>query len=161
MAENSSSPTSIIRRTLQTYADRGVFRAFTQVGKRGRRTEFRFTWLTESPFHLWVDPVSGTLTFKNLLPNVPAKSPFYEELKTFVRGLSSTELPSHRRIDPKRMMARCTNRSETVSVTFKLLNKQYELGVKKALNHINEIFLSFLNLYHYDYMVENFDLPEE
>ena len=37
----------------------------------------------------------------------------------------------------------------------------YEYGVKKAINLVSEIFLSFLNAQHPRYLVEEFQRPED
>ena len=70
-------------------------------------------------------------------------------------------MPEHRRIDGRRFAVVYSKRSGDVSITFRILAGDYRLGVKKAVNLINEIFLGFLSLRHPDYMVENFRTPEE
>ena len=60
---------SAVAKSLQRYADRGVFRGLsTSEAKNGRR-EFRFLWLTCEPMHVTYDPVGSSLTFTHLFPN--------------------------------------------------------------------------------------------
>ena len=40
-------------------------------------------------------------------------------------------------------------------------DRDYEYGVKKTLNLVSEIFLSFLNAEHPQYLVEHFQRPED
>ncbi|HUE89088.1 MAG TPA: hypothetical protein VMO26_23665 [Vicinamibacterales bacterium] len=55
-----------MRAALRQYADRGVFRGFSEKARPGGATEFRFTWLTREPLVLRYDPRGATLTFKGL-----------------------------------------------------------------------------------------------
>lgn len=158
MASNSLR---VVRRILQTYADRGVFRAFSEERTRSGKTEFKFLWLTPSPFILFFEPGRDALVFKNLLPNIPAKSSLYAEVRTFVKGWYSAERPAHRRINTRKIVAQCSNRGGRVSITFTILKKQYAYGVKNAVSLVHELYLSFLNVYHHDYMRANFSLPDE
>src|SRR5262245_9960800 len=94
----------VVRAALQAYADRGVFRGFSEI-KNGH---FQFVWLLHHQMELSVDTAKGALRFKQLLPNVPAKSEIYAELKSFIQERHGGELPEHRRIDRKRAEASCT-----------------------------------------------------
>jgi hypothetical protein len=145
-----------VRDALQTYADRGVFRGFSEV-KTGH---FTFVWLLHHPMELIVDTAKGALRFKQLLPNVPANSALYAELKSFIRGRHDRELPEHRRIDRKRAEASCANRGGFVSVSLKVKNNQYAYGVNRIVNLAHELFLH-LRERRPDYLVENFDVPQE
>ena len=89
-----------VRARLQEYAERGVFRGLAERPARRGRHEFTFRWLAPSPFTLSYDSASGTLAFRDLLPNVPARSPLAGALRRFVRGRTAAELPPHRRVDP-------------------------------------------------------------
>jgi hypothetical protein len=147
---------NVVRESLQTYADRGVFRGFSEV-KAGH---FTFVWLLHHPMELIVDTAKGALRFKQLLPNVPAKSELYAELKSFIQGRHDRELPEHRRIDRKRAEASCANRGGFVSVSLKVKNNQYAYGVKRIVNLAHELFLH-LRERRPDYLVENFNVPQE
>ena len=80
-----------MRERLQAYADRGVFRGFAEQPARGGRRRFTFLWLAPSPFTLTYDPATGALAFRDLLPNVPARSPLAGALRRFIRGRASAE----------------------------------------------------------------------
>lgn len=146
----------IVRDSLQAYADRGVFRGFSE-SKAG---QFEFTWLLQRQMHLVVDPTKGVLRFKHILPGVPAKSPLYAELKSFVDYRHDRELPEHRRIDPKRAEVSCSYRGGVVSISLKVKNNQYAYGVNRIVNLVHEIFVHLREL-HPEYLVENFDVPQE
>ncbi|HKS39947.1 MAG TPA: hypothetical protein VJX74_04985, partial [Blastocatellia bacterium] len=68
---------NVVRENLQTYADRGVFRGFSEI-KNG---QFEFVWLIRHRMELIVDTSKHMLRFKQLLPGVPATSALYGELK--------------------------------------------------------------------------------
>lgn len=110
--------------------------------------------------NLIFDPRSAILQFKDILPDVPARSTLYSEVKSLVAGKYDTDLPAHRRIDPTRAETRCTNRGGKVSVSLKLKSRPYDYGVQKIVNLVHEVFV-YLNGSRADYMSESFDLPQE
>jgi len=151
-----NKPLNIVRESLQTYADRGVFRGFSEI-KNGH---FQFVWVINHRMELSVDTAKNELRFKRLLPNVPAKSPLYAELKSFIERRHDRELPEHRRIDRKRAEVSCANRGGFVSVSLKVKNNQYAYGVNRIVNLAHELFLH-LRERRPEYLTENFDVPQE
>ena len=72
------------------------------------------------------------------------------------------EAREHRRIDPHRAEVKCSNRLGNVSVTVVIKGNEYEYGVRKAVNLVSDLFMDLLpESTYYDYMAENFDMPEE
>lgn len=147
---------NVVREKLQEYADRGIFRGFSEM-KSG---QFRFVWMLHHPMELVVDTAKQTLRFKQLLPGVLAGSELNTELKSFVEGRHDRELPEHRRVDRRRAQVSCTNRKGFVSVSLKVKNNQYAYGVNRIVNLVHELFL-YLRETHPEYLVENFDVPQE
>jgi hypothetical protein len=147
---------SVVRENLRAYADRGVFRGFSEI-KNGR---FQFIWVVDHRMELSVDTAKHELRFIRLLPNVPAKSALYAELKSFIERRHDKELPEHRRIDRKRAEVSCANRGGFVSVSIKVKNNQYSYGVNRIINLAHELFLH-LRERRPEYLVENFDVPQE
>ncbi len=155
---------TIVRKVLQGYADRGVFRALAEVPSRNGKAEFKFLWfpITKEPFTLIYTDRTRALTFKRLLRGMPAKSEMCSELKSFIKARSSADLPEHRRIDPERADVRCCNRLGSVSVTVVIKENEYEYGVRKAVNLVSDLFMDLLpESTYYEYMAEHFDLPDE
>ena len=146
---------------LRKRADRGVFRSFSAATIRGGKRRFTFTWLNERPLQLFFDPDGGVLTFRDLLPNAPATSALYRDLKAYLKQRASADLPAHRRIEPERTSVRCRNRLGSVSVSLHIHDGDVDYAVTKALKLVNEIFLSFLKGPYYEYMTANFNEPEE
>jgi hypothetical protein len=152
---------SQVKKVLASYAERGVFRSFSQVaGERGK-AEFRFHWLWNLPFHLTFDPTKATLSFRRLLPGIVRGSQIETELKTFIDSFADEARPEHRRIDAARLSLRSSNQRGTVTLTFRILGSDCEYGVRKAVNVVNEIFLELLNSRFPEYMAAMFKLPEE
>ncbi|MDX2044972.1 MAG: hypothetical protein SF097_27420 [Acidobacteriota bacterium] len=147
---------SIIRESLQAYADRGVFRGFSET-KTGR---FQFVWLIRHQMELVVDTAKHELRFKHLLPGVPAKSELYSDLKAFVAERHDRLLPEHRRVDRRRAEVGCSNRGGAVSISLKVKNNQYAYGANRLVNLVHELFVH-LRQTHPEYLVENFDVPQE
>jgi hypothetical protein len=152
----AKSTLNVVRDNLQVYADRGVFRGFSEV-KDGH---FRFVWLMRRQMELNVDKSKHLLRFRRLLPGVPAGSKMYAELKSFIRQRHDRELPDHRRIDRRRAEVSCTNRGGFVSVSLKVKNNQYAYGVNRVVNLVHELFIHLRDAYP-EYMAENFDVPQE
>ena len=151
-----NKPLTVVRDSLQVYADRGVFRGFSEI-KNGH---FQFVWVINHRMELSVDTAKHELRFKRLLPNVPAKSALYAELKSFIERRHDKELPEHRRVDRKRAEVSCANRGGFVSVSLKVKNYQYAYGVNRIVNLAHELFLH-LRERRPEYLMENFDVPQE
>lgn len=145
-----------VRASLQGYADRGVFRGFSE-SKPG---QFKFVWLIQHQMELHLDAAKHELRFKHLLPGVTARSPLYAELKQFIAERHDHALPEHRRVDRRRAEVACSNRSGFVSLTLTVKKSQYEYGVNRLVNLVHELFLH-LREHHPEYLMENFNVPQE
>ena len=158
MARNQLAigPSHAVGESLQAYADRGIFRGFSEV----TAGHFQFVWLIGHRMELVVDEAKGVLRFKQLLPGMPARSAHYAELKRFVEHRHDRALPEHRRIDRRRAEVSCSNRNGFVSVSLKVKNNQYVYGVNRIVNLVHEVFL-YLRESHPEYLVENFNVPQE
>ncbi|MGE0132207.1 MAG: hypothetical protein AB7U82_29345 [Blastocatellales bacterium] len=154
--QKNIKPLSVVRRSLQAYADRGVFHGFSEV----RDGCFKFVWVVNHRMELGVDTAKHVLRFKQLLPGVPASSTMYAELKYFIEQRHGRELPEHRRIDRRRAEVSCANRGGFVSISLKVKNNQYAYGVNRIVNLAHELFLHLREAYP-EYLVENFDVPQE
>lgn len=152
--------TDSVDRLLRERADRGIFRSFTSARKRGR-LDCSVVWLGERPMRVVFDPKNGKLEFRNLLPNVGLRSALYKDFKRFLKRLSDPGLPGHRRYDPDRIALRSTNRRSSVSVLATSLDSDWDYLVSKGLKLVNEIFLGFLRGPYHEYMVTNFQEPED
>jgi hypothetical protein len=152
----ADKPLNMVREALQSYADRGVFRGFSEA----RRGRFSFVWLIRHQMELSLDTANQVLRFRQLLPGVPANSTMYAELKNFIRQRHDRRLPEHRRIDRRRAEVSCYNRAGYVSISLKVKNNQYAYGVNRIVNLAHELFLHLRDAYP-DYLVENFDAPQE
>jgi len=152
----TAKPLSVVRQSLQAYADRGVFRGFTEV----RDGHFKFVWVVNHQMELSVDTSKHVLRFRQLLPGVPANSTMYAELKNFIGRRHDKELPEHRRIDRRRAEVSCANRGGFVSISLKIKNNQYAYGVNRIVNFAHELFVHLREAYP-EYLVENFDVPQE
>ena len=128
-----------------------------------QHAEFCFYWLWNLPFHLTFDARRKALSFKNLLPDVPAGSELERGLKALIksRSSSSRDQPEHRRLDPRRVSIHYSNRRGQVSLVFRVSNGEYQHAVTKALNLVNEIFVGFLNAQFPEYTAQHFRRQED
>lgn len=152
----AAKPLETVRESLRSYADRGIFKGYSE-GAGGR---FRFTWLTGHEMELVVDTTRNVLRFRSVLPGIPARSPLYADLKRFVGHRKDPLIPEHRRIDPSRAETTLHNRLGNVSISMSVRKKQYAYGVNRLINLVHEIFVHLRQSYP-DYLMENFDVPEE
>ena len=156
--EASGRQVEAVAETLENYARRGVFRGFSQGPLRNGKIAFRMVWHLDRAFDLIFDSNRGTMRFPSVLPDVPAASRMYLDLKEFIKSRHSAELPEHRRIDSRKARIGCHVRSGNVSITLRVSNGDYVYGARKLINLVHEIFLVFLADRYYDYMVDAFDL---
>jgi hypothetical protein len=151
-----------VHAVLQQYATRGAFRSFAELPARGRKAAFRFNWFRDVPFTVTFDPPTRTLTFVDLLPEVPGRSPMDRDLRRFVAARESPSLPDHRRVDPRRIDVIIRNRCARVSIAFRLKAAHVEYGVRKSVNLVHEVFTDFLSDARFAaYQVEHFRLDPE
>jgi hypothetical protein len=146
----------VVREKLQEYADRGVFRGFSET----RNGQFRFVWGIYDEIELIVDTERGTLRFRRMLPNVPARSEIYRELRSFIAERHDSALPEHRRIDRRRAEASCSTRGGSFSMQIKVNKNEYAYAVNRGINLVHELFVHLKDA-HPGYLAESFDVPEE
>jgi hypothetical protein len=156
----AKDPLELVRGDLQAYADRGVFRGYAAETSRNGKASFSFLWMTPTRLDFTVDTGKGTLTFRDLLPNVPAGSVIHRDLKRFLLERSGGRLPSHRRVDKNRAEIVCTNRRGSISLSLKVKNQQYRYCLNKIINLVHELFVHLGDSYD-DYMCETFEARQE
>jgi hypothetical protein len=149
-----------VRESLQRYADRGVFGGFSARRGPGRKASFRIAWLTREPVLLTFDPGASSLVFDRLLPDVARASPLLAEVQEFVGSRSARTVPQHRRLDSRRVTARCVYRRRSVSVVLEIKGRHEAYAVQKGVNLVHEIF-TLLRASHPEYLWTVFGLPAE
>jgi len=159
--KKTKSGAAIVQTELAKYAERGVFRSFSHISSTAGKSEYRFSWLWNQPFHFSFDEKRKTLTFRKLLPNLPVGSPIETAVRAFLVDLASPHRPEHRRLDPARIVIRYSNQRGTASLAFRVQDTNFEFAVQRAMDVVNELFLMFLNATYPEYLVETFGLPEE
>lgn len=143
---------------LQAYADRGVFRGFRARAVARRRIEFQFLWLTKKPLTALYDPVTRRLTFPSLLPQIDKQAA--ARMKAVVDSRTARSQPGHKRVDARRVGISSMVRKGDFSMTVEIRGASHEYAVSKALNVINELFVT-LHEHHPDYLIERFGLSTE
>ncbi len=147
---------------LENYANRGFFRGFSRGPVRGGKAFFKILWHRDRVFELILDTNKRSLRFPVVLPQVPADSSMYRELRDFVASRQSADVPEHRRIDPAKARIAAANRAGNISLTLKLADTDYEYATRKFINLVHEIFMVFLlDGPYFEYMVEVFDLDPD
>lgn len=153
---------AIVRASLRHYATRGAFRSFSEVPGPEGTAAFRFLWFRDVPFSVVFTPRTRVLTFVDLLPGVPTRSPMDQHLRRFVKGRTLTSVPEHRRLDLKKVGMTVRNRNGAISIAFTLGARDVEYGVKKAVHLVHEVLMDFLNEPQYvEYNIDHFNLNPE
>jgi hypothetical protein len=160
-SKGAGSRVEVVAETLEHYARRGVFRGFSRGPVKNGKAAFRMVWHRDRVFDLIFDANRGTMRFPLVLPDVPADSKMYLDLKEFIKARHSDELPDHRRIDRRKAQVGSYVRGGNVSLTLTVRNGDYQYGARKLINLVHEIFLVFLADGYYEYMVEAFDLDPD
>jgi hypothetical protein len=151
---------AVVRGALRAYADRGVFRGFSELRSSSQAVTYKFLWLTPREMQLSVDLPRRRLRFDRLLPAMPTESPLYADLKQFLRERHSDELPEHRRIDPRRALVRAINRRGVVSLALDVQDGEFGYGVNRTVNLVHELFVHLRDAWP-EYLMEHFDAPRE
>jgi hypothetical protein len=132
-----------IRRLMEEYAQRGVFRGFSRQPTRAGVMAFKMTWHRDLVFDLLVDPGRKTITIPRVLPGVPVD--IYADFKRFVAAHHNADLPDHRRIEKCKVRVRCANRRGSVSMAMAVKDDDYEYALQRLIHLIHEVFLIFIN----------------
>jgi len=162
ISKKSQANVELVAETLEDYARRGVFRGFSR-GPVGRyKAAFRMVWHRDRVFDFIFDFHRKTMRFPVVLPNLPASSEMYSELKKFIKSRQTDKVPEHRRIDNRKARVRSNNRGGDVSIALTVVDGEYEYCTRKLINLVHEIFMAFLiDGSYYEYMVETFDLDPD
>jgi hypothetical protein len=147
-----------VTQALQAYADRGVFRGFraTPVG-RGK-VEYQFLWLTKRPMTATFAAATKRLSFPSLLPQLDRIAT--AEMKAVIASRTARHQPGHKRVDARRARISGTVLKADFSLMVEIRGQNEEYAVSKALNAINEMFVT-LHERHPEYLVERFGISTE
>ncbi len=120
--------------------------------------EYQFLWLTRKPLSATFDSRRRVLTFPSLFPGVDSATA--AQLKSMVASRTHRDQPDHKRLDARRARLTGTVRKGDFSLSIEIRGRNHQYAVTKALNLINELFLS-LHEGHPEYLVERFGISTE
>lgn len=149
-----------IRQRILDYTDRGTFAGCREQSLRGGTVAFTFRWLLSADFQLRVNPTKGELVCVDVLPQVPQRSYLDREIRRYIASRSDAELPVHRRMDPDKVSLKFRNRAGDGTLSMSLLSEDSAYALKALFTLLNDLF-AWLQLYHIDYLQQNFGVPEE
>lgn len=147
-------------RTLQAYADRGVFRGFSVRALRDGRRTYTFVWLTRRAMTVRFDPRSNSLEAPALFPQVEARGTRASELRRMVDERSGRRLPAHKRLDPRRGALTCSVRNRALSLRLAVVGGSHAYGVRYLMNLVNDLFVR-LQETDPEYLVAEFGVSAE
>lgn len=164
MGSNAQADANVrhVRDVLRGYAGRGVFRSISDGEQHVSKTSFTMVWHHGLAFRFVLDSSAGTVAFPALLPAVPARSSMAKELKAFLNQFQTSEVPSHRRIDPAKARLQVTFRGGTVSLALVVKNREFEYATRRLVHLAQEVFMVFLpDGPYYDYRIEKLGLDPD
>jgi hypothetical protein len=144
--------------TLQSYADRGVFRGFRATPLARGRVGYDFKWLTRKTTHAEFDPRTGTIRFPDLLPAID--NTLAADVSAVLDARSRRGVPEHKRIDRRRARISGAMRRGAYSLQVVVRGDNHDYAVKTALNLINDMFVA-LHEHHPEYLIEQFGMSPE
>lgn len=147
-----------ITKALQAYADRGVFRGFRASPIARKKIEYQFLWLTKKPMTAVFDPTAKRFSFPSLLPQLDRQAA--ARMKAIVDERIAKNQPEHKRIDARKGRLSSTVRKGDLSVTMEIRGANHEYAVSRALNVVNEMFVT-LQEHHPDYLIDRFGFSTE
>ncbi len=147
-----------VRNVLTDYADRGVFRSIDGSKEIGKTTQFTFTWHGNRPICCVLAP--PTLTLRNFLPAMPARSDIYKDLRDLVQQFGDPLLPEHRGIAPTRATVRVSNHKKRLSLVIESLDGDYGYATRKLIFVAHEVWLRLQSDWVH-YLWEEFGAPME
>jgi hypothetical protein len=149
-----------IDETLQSYADRGVFRGFSAADRPRGLRRYQFLWLTRRPMTVTLEPHKRVLTFDAIFPDVEKVPGLAAALGRRVRGATAHGLPAHRRVDGRRVRLRSLVRKGAGSLRVEVRGQNGQYAVKRALGLVNDLFNHLQECYP-DYLIAHFGLSAE
>jgi hypothetical protein len=154
--------TALVHAALEHYAQRGSFRSFNAAPRGASKAEFTFSWFRDVTFRVVFDRTRRTLSFVDMLPAIPARSPMDRDLRAFVAVRTTTAVPEHRRVDRRRVQVSVVNRGGAASLVFVFRTRDVAYAVRKAVHLAHDILQDFLNDGRYvQYNVDYFNLNPE
>jgi hypothetical protein len=132
-------PLADVRTILGGYADRGVFRGIDDGAAVGEAVQFTFTWHGGKPIRCVLAP--PTLTLRDFLPAMPARSDIYQDLRDVVKQFADPALPEHRGVAPDRAVVRTTNRNQRLSLAIESRDGDYAYATRKLIFVAHEVWL--------------------
>ncbi len=151
-------PAAVVREGLHAFADRQIFRNFTEEPGKNGTIRFRFLFLTDRPMTVEFAERAHTLVIRNMLPRVPPA--LYADLQAFLAKLSDPDLPPYRRIDKRSADVRLVRTRGHVSLVFRVRGNRYKYGVEKLVNLASWI-RTYLQAQHQVYLWEVLGEPED
>jgi hypothetical protein len=145
------SPAAVVREGLQAFADRHIFRNFTEEPRKSGTIRFRFLYLTDRPMTVEFTERAHTLVIRDMLPRVPPG--LYADLQAYLEKLSDPHLPPYRRIDKRSAGARLVRKRGHISLVFEVKRNRYAYGVQKLVNLASWI-RTYLQARHQVYLWE-------
>lgn len=152
------SPAAVVREGLQAFADRRIFRNFTEERGNAGTIRFRFLYLTDRPMTVEFAECDHTLVIRDMLPRVPAG--LYADLQAFLEKLSDPDRPPYRRIDRHSADVRLVRKRGNVSLVFQVRGNRYKYGVEKLVNLASWI-RTYLQARHQMYLWQVLGEPED
>lgn len=99
--------------------------------------------------------------FSRVLPGVESGSEMESGVKAFLKECGSPERLEHRRLDSRSVAVTYSNRGGNGTLRFRVKDGDFLEGTKKAIQLVNEMFVSYLSAHHPSYLAEHFHVPED
>lgn len=160
-------PADILTTTTQTltdYASKGFFNTFSTAKLSNSQATYHVRWHFQNIYELILNTKTNKLSIPVILPNVPARSAMDKDFRAFIKELSDTDLPEHRRIPSEQLKVVNKNKGLSLIMTLPkpLTATTLEQSIEKFISSIHQVFKFFLKNGNYDdYVAQTYGIDSD
>jgi len=133
-----------VRQVLQSYADAGLFTAFSSSSCTRTEGNWAIAWGYLPRATLTVDAAAHELTLTHILPHVSFRSTMGKSYRLFLKNLSAPSRPRHRRIDPSKLEFVCRSVPGGLALRCRVRDGDFEYATRAFIKVLQESIYEFL-----------------
>ena len=162
MSAESMTADTAVGKLVNEFVTRGAFRAAALPADKSGSESFSLIWFQNQQMKLMIDNRQSKVCLVDVLPTIASRTTIDRELRSWLRERADKKLPEHRRLDPKTLQAKLTNKSGRMQLTIASLDNDLLFATRKLLHLTNELYLEFLSApERYSWIVESFELDPD
>jgi len=133
-----------VRQVLQSYADAGLFTAFSSSSCTRTEGNWAIAWGYLPRATLTVDAAAHELTLLHILPQISSRSTMGKSYRMFLKDLSARSRPRHRRVDASKVKLVCRSMPGGLALRCRMMDGDFEYATRAFINVVQESIYEFL-----------------